>query len=139
MKKLQKIKLQLSRRELGVKDISKTKEEILKVIKDAVKSSKEHLEDEDGGWKLDKGTIQLEILYSLLGFHIDDEINQAFINEGLVIEYSKSQVFVRSEKDYQPIYMNAKTGKLHVVEDDSDKSYIFKFSEKNGYFQIGRL
>jgi hypothetical protein len=134
-----KITIPASKRDLQLKDVSKTKKQILDAINREIETTVEHFKMEDGGWKLRKDSIQSEILRDIFGFSIEDEINQAFINQGLVIEYTKEGAFVRTEEEYHPIYMNERTGKLHVIENSDDKSYFKKFRESNGYVFIGRL
>jgi hypothetical protein len=134
-----KITIPTSKRDLQVKDVSKTKKKILDAINREIETTVEHFKMEDGGWKLRKDYIQFEILRDIFGFSIEDEINQAFINQGLVIEYTKEGAFVRTEEEYHPIYMNERTGKLHIVENSDDKSYFKKFRESNGYVFIGKL
>jgi hypothetical protein len=134
-----KITIPASKRDLQLKDVSKTKKQILNAINREIETTVEHFKMEDGGWKLRKDSIQFEILRDIFGFSIEDEISQAFINEGLVIEYTKEGAFVRTEEGYHPIYMNERTGKLYVVENSDDKSYFKKFRESNGYVFIGRL
>lgn len=136
------IKLSLPKRDLKIKTISKTKEQLLEIIKRHVSIVNEHFKpeyDSPGGWKLDKTLIESDILQEVFEFNIQDEINQAFMNEGLVIEYSLSGYFIRTKEEYCPIYMNAKTGKLYVIENSDDKSYLDKFKESKGYFEIGTL
>jgi hypothetical protein len=134
-----KLTLPTCKRDLQLKDVSKTKKQILDAINREIETAVEHFKIEDGGWKLSKECIQSEILRNIFGFSIEDEVNQAFINEGLVIEYAKEGAFVRTEEAYHPIYMNERTGKLHVIENSDDKSYIFKFRECDGYVFIGKL
>ena len=134
-----KITIPASKRDLQLKDVSKTKKQILNAINREIETTVEHFKMEDGGWKLRKDSIQFEILRDIFGFSIEDEISQAFINEGLVIEYTKEGAFVRTEEGYHPIYMNERTGKLYVEENSDDKSYFKKFRESNGYVFIGRL
>jgi len=57
----------------------------------------------------------------------------------LLIEYDDTGAFIRTEEEYMPIYMNQRTGKLYIVENSDDKSYIGKFSEGSGYVKIGKL
>jgi hypothetical protein len=135
----QKITIPACKRDLQLKDVSKTKKQILNAINREIETTVEHFNLEDGGWKIRKDSIQFEILREIFGFSIEDEINQAFINEGLLIEYTEKGAFVRTEEEYHPIYMNKKTGKLHVIENSDDKSYFKKFRENNGYVFIGRL
>ena len=127
------------KQDLQVGDVSKTKKQILEVIRQEVKGVVEHFNLEEGGWKLSRESIEERILHSILGFPFEREINQAFINEGLAIEYTDSGTFIRTREEYHPIYMNVKTGKLHVIENSDDKSYIFKFRECDGYALIGKL
>jgi len=137
-----RLRLSAAKRDLKVEKVSKTKKQLLEIIRKHVESTNEHFKPDDdclGGWKLDKGFAQSEIFYDIFGFHIEDEINQAFINEGLVIEYADNKTFIRTKEEYQPIYMNAKTGKLYIVKNSDDKSYLDRFKESKGYFQIGRL
>ena len=133
------IRMERTKRDLNVKEVSKTKKQVLSDILNGVKENVEHFRMEDGGWKLDKDFIDSTIITKILGFDITDEINQAFINEGLTIEYNNNGAFVRTSEEYMPIYMNVRTGKLYIVENSDDKSYIYKFSERNGYVQIGKL
>jgi hypothetical protein len=133
------IKMSGTKRDLNVKEVSKTKEQILSDILREVKETAEHFKIEEGGWKLAKDFVDSDIIRKILRFNIIDEISQAFINEGLVIEYTKEGAFVRTEEEYHPIYMNERTGKLHVIENSDDKSYFKKFRESNGYVFIGRL
>jgi len=133
------IKMSGTKRDLNVKDVSKTKEQMLSLILSEVKETAEHFKIEPGGWKLDKYFIDSDIIYKILGFNLIDEISQAFMNEGLVIEYSGKGAFVRTEEEYQPIYMNERTGKIHLVENSDDKTYLNKFSSRNGYAEIGKL
>jgi hypothetical protein len=134
-----RLKLSATKRDLKVDKVSKTKKQLLEIIKKHVEITNEHFKPDDdclGGWKLDKSFVQSEILYDIFGFHIEDEISQAFINEGLLIEYTnEGAAFIRTEEEYHPIYMNERTGELHVIENSDDKSYIFK----DGYVFIGRL
>lgn len=141
-KKTLSIKLSATKRDLNIKALSKTKKQLLKIIKKHVSEVNEHFKpeyDNPGGWKLDKEFIQSQIFYDIFEFHIEDEINQAFMNEGLVIEFVDNRSLIRTKEEYQPIYMNAKTGKLHVIENSDDKSYLDKFKESKGYFEIGIL
>jgi hypothetical protein len=135
------IKLSLPKRDLKVEKVSKTKKQLLEIIEKHVSTVNEHFKPEynPGGWKLDKDFVQSEILRDIFGFHIEDEISQAFMNEGLVIEYSNNMSLIRTKEEYHPIYMNAKTGKLYVIENSDDKSYLNKFKESKGYFEIGAL
>jgi hypothetical protein len=141
MKKKTELVIQLSgtKRDLNVKEVSKTKEQMLSDILREVKETAEHFKIEEGGWKLDKDFLDSDIIRKILGFNIIDEISQAFINEGLVVEYNDSGAFIRTKEEYMPIYMNKRTGKLYIVENSDDKSYIGKFSEGNGYVEIGKL
>ena len=141
MKKKIQLVIQLSgtKRDLNVKEVSKTKEQILSDILREVKETAEHFKIEEGGWKLAKDFIDSDIIRKILGFNIIDEISQAFINEGLVIEYNDSGAFIRTKEEYVPIYMNERTGEIHLVENSDDKSYLGKFSTRNGYVEIGRL
>jgi hypothetical protein len=137
-----KFKLFSTKRDLRIEKVSKTKKQLLKIIRKHVESTNEHFKPDNeslGGWKLDKDFIKSEILYDIFGFHIEDEISQAFMNEGLVIEYVDNRSLIRTKEEYQPIYMNAKTGKLHVVKNSDDKSYLDKFKQSKGYFEIGNL
>lgn len=140
--KMKELKITLAptgKRDLQVNRVSKTKKQILEAIRKEVQSAVEHFNLEDGGWKLNKDYIQSEVIRNILGFHIEDEVSQAFMNEGLLIEYNDRGAFVRTEEEYHPIYMHQKTGKLHVIENSDDKSYTFKFRECDGYVFIGRL
>ena len=133
------IRMKGTERDLNVKAVSKTKKKILSDILSEVKETAEHFRIEDGGWKLNKDFIDHTIINRILGFNLIDEINQAFMNEGLMIEYNRSGVFVRTEEEYMPIYMNQRTGKIHLIENSEDKTYLNKFSERNGYVEIGKL
>lgn len=136
------LRISSPKRDLKVEKVSKTKKQLLEIIKKHVEFTNEHFKPDDerfGGWKLDKNHIISEILYDVFGFHIEDEIGQAFINEGLVIEYVNNRSLIRTKEEYCPIYMNAKTGKLYVIENSDDKSYLDKFKESKGYFEIGAL
>ena len=128
-----------TKRDLNVKGVSKTKRKILSDIISEVKETAEHFKMEDGGWKLNKAFIDESIINRVLGFNVIDEINQAFMNEGLTIEYTHNGVFVRTEEEYMPIYMNQRTGKIHLIKNSEDKTHITKFSESNGYVLIGKL
>jgi len=139
MRKEYVIQLTGTNRDLNVKNVSKTKEQILSDILNEVKESAEHFRVEDGGWKLSKNSIDSTIISRILGFNITDEISQAFMNEGLMIEYNNNGAFVRTQEEYMPIYMNERTGKIHLIENSDDKSYIDKFNERSGYVQIGKL
>jgi hypothetical protein len=136
------LRISSPKRDLKVEKVSKTKKQLLEIIKKHVEFTNEHFKPDDerfGGWKLDKSNITSEILYDIFGFHIDDEIGQAFMNEGLVIEYVNNRSLIRTKEEYCPIYMNAKTGKLYIIENSDDKSYLDKFKESKGYFEIGAL
>jgi hypothetical protein len=137
--KTKKLIISMRKRDLHLKDVSKTKKKIFNAINREIETTVEHFNLEDGGWKLRKDSIQSEILHEIFGFSIEDEINQALINEGLLIEYTEKGAFVRTEEEYNPIYMNQKTGKLHVIENSDDNSYLEKFRESNGYVFIGRV
>jgi hypothetical protein len=127
------------KRDLQVESVSKTKKQILEAISRAVENAMEHFNGEVGGWKLDKDFLQSEILRDIFGFCIEDEIIQAFMNQGLSIEYSGNRSLVRTKEEYQPIYMNQRTGKIHLIENSDDKTYLNKFSSRKGYTEIGRL
>lgn len=139
MKKKLQITLPMSKRDLELKNVSKTKKQIAEAINKEVRSCIEHFNAEVGGWKLDKDFIRSHILDDIFGFSIEDEINQAFINENLIIEYNDRGSFVRTKEEYMPIYMNERTGKIHLVENSDDKTYLKRFTTRNGYVQIGRL
>ena len=132
-------KLKATKRDLNVKEVSKTKKQILSDILSEVKETAKHFKRADGGWKLNKDFIDSTIINKILGFNVIDEISQAFMNKGLLIEYNDDGAFVRTEEEYMPIYMNKRTGKLYIVENSDDKSYIGKFSEGSGYVKIGKL
>jgi hypothetical protein len=134
-----RIRLPTLKRSLNISDVVKTKQQISDVIDLMVSDTMEHFSRFEGGWKLDLRHIQNDAINTILGVDIFDEINQAFINAGLIIEYEDGIAFLKTEEPYCPIFMNTRTGKLHVVEDSDDKSYIFKFRESNGYVEIGRL
>jgi hypothetical protein len=134
-----RIRMSGTKRDLNVKEVSKTKKQILSDILNEVRETAEHFKIADGGWKLNKDFIDSTIIQRILGFNIIDEIGQAFMNEGLVIEYNDNGAFVRTKEEYQPIYMNQRTGKIHLVENSDDKTYLDKFSMRNGYVQIGKL
>lgn len=139
MKKQLHITLHMSKRDLELKNVSKTKRQIIEAINKEVRSCIEHFNAEVGGWKLDKDFIRSQILGDIFGFSIEDEINQAFINENLIVEYNDKGSFIRTKEEYMPIYMNERTGKIHLIENSDDKSYLFKFRECDGYAFIGRL
>jgi hypothetical protein len=139
MKKKLQITLPMSKRDLELKNVSKTKKQIAEAINKEVRSCIEHFNAEVGGWKLDKDFIRSHILDDIFGFSIEDEINQAFINENLIVEYNDRGSFVRTKEEYMPIYMNERTGKIHLVENSDDKTYLKRFTIRNGYVQIGRL
>jgi hypothetical protein len=127
------------KQDLQVSGVSKTKKQVLEIIRQEVKEVVEHFNLEDGGWKLSRESIEGRILERILGSNFEREINQAFINEGLVIEYTGSGTLIRTREEYHPIFMNVKTGKLHVIENSDDKSYLFKFRDCDGYAYIGKL
>jgi mannosyltransferase OCH1-like enzyme len=133
------IHMTATKRDLNVKNVSKTKKQILSYILSEVKESSKHFRIEDGGWKLNKDCINSDIINKVIGFDIINEISQAFINEGLMVEFSSRGSFVRTKEEYMPIYMNEKTGKIHLVENSDDKTYIDRFSKRNGYVEIGKL
>ena len=139
MKKQLHITLPMSKRELKIKNVSKTKRQIIEAINKEVRSCIEHFNAEDGGWRLNKDFIQSQILGNIFGFSIEDEINQAFINENLIVEYNDRGSFIRTKEGYMPIYMNERTGKIHLIENSDDKTYLRKFTERNGFVEIGRL
>ncbi len=136
---MKRLSIELPKRKLELKDFSKTHSEIHKIIESNVKETIEHFKDSEGGWNLSRDHIISDILYGILGFHIHDEVNQAFMNEGLRLVYNNNETFVTLDEGYKPIYMNDKTGKIHLVEDSFNKAYIDKFSDKRGFTQIGRL
>lgn len=133
------IRMTGTKRDLNVKEVSKTKKQILSDILSEVKETAEHFRIEDGGWKLNKDFIDSAIITKILGFNVIDEISQAFMNEGLVVEFCSNGAYVRTEEEYMPIYMNERTGKIHLVENSEDKTYHDKFSLRNGYVEIGKL
>ena len=134
-----RIKLKGTKRDLNVKEVSKTKKQILSDILTEVRETAKHFKIADGGWKLNKDFIYSNIINRILGFNIIDEISQAFMNEGLLIEYNDDGAFVRTEEEYMPIYMNERTGEIHLIENSNDKTYINRFSMRNGYVEIGKL
>ena len=134
-----RIKLKATNRDLNVKEVSKTRKQILSDILSEVKETAKHFKIEDGGWKLNKDFIDSTIINRILGFNVIDEIAQAFMNEGLLIEYNNNGTFVRTEEEYMPIYMNERTGNIHLIENSNDKTYLDRFSERNGYVEIGKL
>lgn len=133
------LELSLPKRDLKIQKISKSKKQILQIIKNEINDTVDHFKSEDGGWKIRIDVIRSQILRDILGFCIEAEIEQAFFNEGLVIEFTKDVSFVRTKEEYHPIYMDERTGELHVIENSDDKSYHKKFTESNGYFFIGKL
>lgn len=143
MKKL-KFKLHTEESSLSLKDTVKdvkelTRSDIVKLIKKELKSSIDHFNLEDGGWRLDKQFITSQLLYKILGFHISDAVTNHFLNQGLVVSYEDGMSYVETREKYAPIYMNEKTGKLVIVKDSDDKSYIGRYTEAKGYVYIGRL
>ena len=134
---MKKLIIPMTKKELKVKDVSKTKKEILRIISDEVSDCLQHFEEK--GWKLDKDYLQYSILTRILGFAIGDEISQAFVNAGLVIEFHRGKTYIRTKEEYMPIYMHVVTGKLHIIENSDDKHYLDKFCTSKGYVAIGRL
>lgn len=128
------------KRPLKLKSVKISAKKIQAIIEQEVAESLEHFNDQDnGGWRLDKSFLRSEILHKVFDVLIEDEIDQAFINANLSVSYSTDGTFVELKEGYKPIYFNEKTGKLKVVENSDDKSYLFKYSSKNGWTHIGRL
>lgn len=135
-----KIQIPRAKRKLKLKNINITAKQIEKIIKQEVKESLVHFNDEEnGGWRLDKSFLTSEIFRKVFGVLIGDEIDQAFINAGLSVSYGSDGSFVELKEGYKPIYFNEKTGKIEVVEDSDNKDYLFKYSENKGWTYIGRL
>lgn len=135
-----KIQIPCSKRKLKLKNVNITAKQIEKIIKQEVKEVLVHFNDEEhGGWRLDKSYIKSEIFRKIFGVLIGDEIDQAFINAGLLVSYGSDGSFIELKEGYKPIYFNEKTGKIKVVEDSDNKDYLFKYSSKKGWTCIGRL
>lgn len=134
-----RITIKFPKRKLKLNSVNKTDKEIKKIIAKRVKETLKHFKDELDGWKIDKSMFVSDILYDIFQQPIEDEINQALYNVRLKIIYTEGNAYISNVEEYKPIYMNVKSGKLHVVEDTMDNSYVFKYSEANGYYQIGKL
>lgn len=130
--------LPMNRRDLKLKDVKTNKKKIQSVIARKVKEAIRHLNDEEGGWALRKDYIESEILHAILGFNIEDEINQEFINQGASVVYKPDGAFVEHKDGYYPIYMDLVNGNL-IVANGWDKSHIKKYSDANAYFYVGKL
>lgn len=122
-----------------LKDVSKTKEELLEILNKHVKETLRHFKKLDQGWKLDKDMLVDDILFDILGFSIHDEFSNLIHEKGLYTEITKDSFLVREKEDYNPIYYNERTGKIVVIDEPNDKSYIFKYNENKGWYNIGRL
>lgn len=135
-----KIQIPRAKRKLKLKNINITAKQIEKIIKQEVKESLVHFNDEEnGGWRLDKSFLTSEIFRKVFGVLIGDEIDQAFINAGLLVSYGSDGSFIELKEGYKPIFFNEKTGKIKLVEDSDNKDYLFKYSENKGWTYIGRL
>lgn len=134
-----KIVIPITKRALNVSDVSISAEQIKHILEKEVKSHTEHFNSEDGGWGLDKSFIVSDILYKILGSHIEDEINQAFINSGFTVSYNDGKSFIEHKEGYKPIFFNEFTGEIVVIDNSDDKSYLFKYKSKNGWYHIGKL
>lgn len=135
-----KITIPRPKRKLELKDVNISAKKIEEIIQQEVSECLEHFSDTvNGGWKLDKSWIKNEIFYKIFDVVIEEEIDQAFINEGLSVSYEGGSSFVELKEGYKPIYFNEKTGKLKVVENADDKSYLFKYTANKGWHPVGRL
>lgn len=135
-----KITIPREKRPLKLKDVKISAKKIQAIIEQEVKESLVHFKDEEnGGWRLGKSFLTSKIFQKVFGVLIQDEIDQAFINAGLLVSYGSDGSFVESKDGYKPIYFNEKTGKIKVVENSDNKDYIFKYSSIKGWTYIGRL
>jgi hypothetical protein len=135
-----KITIPREKRPLKLKSVKVSAKNLEAIIQQEVKESLVHFKDEEnGGWRLDKSYLTSEIFRKVFGVLIGDEIDQAFINAGLSISYGSDGSFVELKEGYKPIYFNEKTGKIKLVDDSDDKSYLSKYSSNKGWFCIGRL
>lgn len=135
-----KITIPRAKRPLKLKSVKVSSKKIQAIIEQEVKESLVHFKDEEnGGWRLDKSFLTGEIFRKVFGVLIGDEIDQAFINAGLSVSYGSDGSFVELKEGYKPIYFNEKTGKIKLVDDSDDKSYLSKYSSNKGWFCIGRL
>jgi hypothetical protein len=128
------------KRPLKLKGVKLSANKIQAIIEQEVAASLQHFNDEEiGGWRLDKNYLRSQILYKVFDVLIEDEIDQAFINVGLCVSYGSDGNFVELKEGYKPIYFNEKTGKLKVVENSDDNSYLYRYSSKKNWVHIGRL
>lgn len=135
-----KITILREERPLELKSVKVSAKNLEAIIQQEVAESLEHFnDDQNGGWKLDKSYLKSEIFRKVFGVLIEDEIDQAFINAGLSISYQSNGSFVELKEVYQPIFLNEKTGKIKLVDNSDDNSYLSKYSSKRGWIYIGRL
>jgi hypothetical protein len=135
-----KITIPRSKRPLKLKSVKISAKKIQSIIEQEVNETLKHFKDEEnGGWRLGKSFLTSEIYRDVFGVLIEDEIDQAFINAGLTVSYGSDGSFVELKEGYKPIYFNEKTGKIKVVENSDNKSYLFKYSSEKGWVCIGRL
>lgn len=132
-----KLVVKLPKTKLKAKSINLSDKDLIKIIEKRVKEVSSHFKND--GWKLNKTLIESDILFDIFGCEFSNLVDQALCNKGLVVEYNAEGSFIRTKEPYCPIFMNVKTGKIHLVTNSDDKSYIFKFSESNGFVEIGKL
>lgn len=111
---------------------------LLRNMKDRVKDLKYHFKYD--GWGIDTRGVVSDVLYEMLGFHID-EVIEAYISEkvGATIEYKNNKSMLVKRDGYSPVFYDEYTGEIFIVENPKDKSYIFEYAEKNGYINLGVL
>lgn len=135
-----KLTIPFPKRPLKLKSVKISAKKIQAIIDKEVAEALQHFNNEEsGGWALRKDYLADSVLREILGFDFVDEFNQAFINAGLSVSYRDGGSFVELKDGYKPIFFNERTGKLKVVENTDDTSYVFKYSSAKGWVEVGRL
>lgn len=133
-----KLLFHLGKRKIKIQSVSITKKRIKEVFDKELKDILKHF-GKDTNYPLNKSYIVSSIILKLFNYDLLNEFDQLLINNDLSLVLHNNESYITTKKEYKPIYYNNKLNKIKLVEDSFDKSYISKFSERNGWEQIGTL
>lgn len=120
-----------------IKKRNLTKKRIESILNDELLSLVKHFETH--GWQLNKSYIIEDICYNLLGFHVSEAISYLASQNGIDTEISNEGTFLKSQEPYHPVYYDTYKDKFIIVNNPDDKRYCFKYTEANGYLDLGKL
>lgn len=111
-----------------------------KAFDKVLKEIEDHFKD-GPNYSLDIFYFKEDVIYNILG-DLGGDLNNFLKSKGfnVTLHFEDNKLlWLISKGEYIPIYYNEEKNKLVTVENTRNKSYIFKYSESNGWTEIGVL